>query len=461
MPLLPAALFILLLLAGCADRGGEEGGPQPVPIHPSGWIGSHALEGTGDADSCRSCHGENLEGGLAALACTACHPFDAAAPFHRHPPPWTAALQSHRELPQALDWTSCGIAACHGQAMEGGRRGPSCFLGDYADASGQSRLCHPGEAGAPHRDGFALPGNHGPTAKADLLYCQICHARPFNAPIGGEPRFDVPRGGLADGCEDCHLPFTAHPVPWAGELSRSHATAGNLQAACARCHRLDTGAPGGDIGPGCRSCHEAASPATLSGCVSCHDAPPSGTRPPDTAGSHAAHDALPGLGGDCSPCHFGAGSGSDRHFNGSFDLNPDPAFDALGLEGGYSPESGTCGGLRCHGGLLSPVWGQETLEVSEQCRLCHQEGDAQTTGFFSGEHPFHVALFPQTGRHPCTPCHDPVLLRGPHFLDLRTPQFEAPASATLVPALLFEPPIQRCDPQDGGLTGCHGNRDWQ
>lgn len=422
--------------------------------HPAGWSdpaqhGAAAKDTPGPGrglERCRACHGSDFKGIGTAASCFACH---ATAPHS--PAPWrifAGSPSTHRHTDtNSLNAQTCAL--CH---LNNARlvtpvpvppgATPGCF---------NNSLCH-GNVGAPHVVPFTDPALHGPPAKADLTFCQGCHGQ--SGGPGSNPRFNIPIGSLATGCEgaNCHNVGTAHPDPakgftfWAG-----HRTAGNLAVACALCHGATLG---GGTGPACSTCHTIGSPLTIGNCGSCHGNPPP---PPAEANfTHREHDTLaPNLTGKCDTCHTGAGSGTVLHFNGVINVIPSPTFYAKSGTASFDATSGTCTNISCHGGITTPPWKTGLINVSTDCTSCHTFGTTQYNSYFSGQHQKHIV---EVGLA-CTVCHDTVKLAVNHFTTLDTHAMEGPASATLKTATQYNGTT--CNPQAGGLTGCHGQESWR
>jgi hypothetical protein len=58
----------------------------------------------------------------------------------------------------------------------------------------------------------------------------------------------------------------------------------------------------------------------------------------------------------------------------------------------------------------------------------------------------------------CTVCHDTTKLAVNHFTTLNTAAMEGPASATTATALGYNG--SSCNPDAGGLSGCHTSKNW-
>ncbi len=241
-----------LIFTGCGD--GNSDAPPSNGAHSASWIKDHpsAALATADFADCVTCHADNLQGSGNAVSCYSCHAYNTGTDFRVHPDTWLTAFTSHRG---AADKTTC--ANCHGADLSGSQAAPSCLTASF-DGLG----CHaggPGEAIHP-LDGSYLDGTaHGPTAKADLVVCQGCHAEAGGK--GSNPRFNVGiLSGNGTGCEFCHGATLAHPPEWLGLNSLTfHGTSANMANACALCHGIDLNGIGG-VGVSCLSCHSSPVP---------------------------------------------------------------------------------------------------------------------------------------------------------------------------------------------------------
>ena len=381
------------------------GGPSAPHAIPYTDAALHGPDAKADLKACQVCHGTpgtiRFDGGSASTGCSAtgCHPAAGA-----HPTRWQGAnditpayASTHRNAGQQN--TNCSI--CHD--FTSGRTAPdpdapSCFSANFTNADGSTTGCHPGGAGAPHALPFTDGDLHGPDAKADLAYCQECHAQPFDGGPGSNPRFNVAIGNLNNGCEDCHTVNTAHPAPlWTGAAANSHKTAGNLGVACALCHGASLD---GGVGPACADCHTAGDPLTNKNCTSCHEDPPDGNSRPNRDVSHSVHNALAKVSGQCLTCHNGSGTNTQAHYDtsGPANVNMLPTYQAQNGTLNYNSD-GTCSGVRCHGGLRTRAW-TETIDVDTECVLCHQRGVSQYSPD-SGKHNLHL-----NKGFDCTDCHN-------------------------------------------------------
>ncbi len=375
-------------LFGCGKVNDQATSLESSGKHPGNWLTGHRPAYRQNPDQCRECHGRDLKGGISKVDC----------------------------------FNQAGLGQCHA-----GGHGPR---------------------NVPHQLPFKDGTIHGPVAKADLTYCQICHGTAGGP--GSNPRFDVPLGSLKNGCEDCHDPFTAHLIVegfssgWPG-----HTTAGNMGNSCTLCHGIDLT---GGVGPGCNTCHTALPPTTVptpGTCVSCHAKPPA-------SGNHTIHNALSGVTNVCSTCHNGAGSGTAKHNNGTADVAFVVAYNAKSGTATRNSNS-SCSNVSCHGGVTTPAWGGI---LANGCFSCHTAGTTQYNSYNSGQHTRHII----TVGLQCADCHDMTVTVGGarHFSGLGTPAFELAPSATI-----RVPGYPSCNPGTFPTTGtysvgvCHVSETWR
>jgi hypothetical protein len=261
----------------------------------------------------------------------------------------------------------CDAAACHGNdaAHQLSDSGLAVELGAYG--SGGSSVPHP-------LDGSYLQGaNHGPDAKADLTFCQVCHGEAGGP--GSNPRFNVginSAGGT--GCEACHTQNYAHPQDgWAGPDGTFHYSAGNIQNACTLCHGVNLDGVGG-VGSTCLNCHSSATTFTLD-CTNCHGSPPDGTAD-DAAPIGVNHGNVSNISSHdvCVVCHGmkeSATGGSfspvanyalfddatdtnGDHWNGNINMNSDTV---------YNETNFGCDAAACHGNNVAHQLSDSGLTV--------------------------------------------------------------------------------------------------
>ncbi|PLX44826.1 MAG: hypothetical protein C0609_04840, partial [Deltaproteobacteria bacterium] len=301
----------------------------------------------------------------------------------------------------------------------------------------------PGEAPHPLDGSYLLSTNHGPDAKADLTFCQGCHAEPGGP--GSNPSFTfgiASAGGtgcVAAGCHGQGGAAEAHPAQWMGPLSvKNHYAAGNIDGACTLCHgaNLGGGADGG-IGIDCMTCHAAVAPMTLD-CTYCHG------QPPTAAEGMVDHSSVPLTShSGCLICHgvtegeqagtFNANTNyrlldkvndiPGEHWDGNIQMNSDTGYnaDAFGcgtavchlLDGHTLGNSGLLVVLGAYGGggsvsaphpldgsyLLASNHGPEARADLTFCQGCHGESGGE------GTNPrFNVGINSQGGQG-CEGCH--------------------------------------------------------
>jgi hypothetical protein len=455
------------------------GPPKPHGLYDDPNLHGTAAKGVYDALQsmiyCQNCHGRptnNFDGGMVSdpailnlaggnCASTSCHPAARA-----HPTNWQGTndiadpfthSSTHRTVNNTIIDSACSL--CHNTVSTGTGAltgAPSCYSASFQNSDGGTTGCHPtGPGNAPHVVPFTDPNLHGTAAKADLTYCQQCHAESGGA--GSNPRFNVAVGNLVNGCEDCHIAGAAHPpaVPvgtpgipsvdrWTfrGDLTstrRTHFAAGNVMTACTLCHGANLNGTGG-TGPSCLTCHADTVQFALN-CNACHGTPPSAatnvpgatpvnhTTVTDQAGFNSAHD-------ECTTCHgakdVGTGSLSvvgteyqlfDRtvallnqggdHLDGNIEMNgPTPATGA-----GYNEGSFSCDNA-CHSELSPYVLSDSSLPVEygnygnspgAGCTFCHgypPDGTPDLTGATPVDHTAvtnPVSFL--TAHNDCSTCH--------------------------------------------------------
>ncbi|MBI2353746.1 MAG: CxxxxCH/CxxCH domain-containing protein [Deltaproteobacteria bacterium] len=463
---------------------GQGFGDRSCHVHPTGYRnpGSHGADAKGFGVSlglsrCQGCHGSRYAGGLlSGVSCSSsaslsdpafgCHGIGAP-----HAANWAASTV------HAHTTTDPGNAPACAQCHAGGRfltnlpppppqpsgTAPGCF---------NNTLCH----GSLHPSGWINPAQHGAAAKANLIFCQRCHADNPSGGPGSNPRFNVAIGRLSAGCETCHKALTAHPpvmqIPAVFGISSPdplgtpwfrHGTATNFDA-CKLCHGADldgvNGVPGASR---CRKCHVSALPTTINQCRSCHGQPPNGTLYPNNGNTHTSHAALNvAAGALCGECHQGLGTGTLDHFNraraGTAGVQGGPvAFGGLLSRAGGAAPSFTLATLRCdntycHGTtlasnspppaavILSPTW-NSPYPAGTRCGRCHgfPPANAVHGGF--------------TGNTPCNGCHGHVSASNDGFGD---PGRHVNGVIDLSPGVhAFPNPGSAHKGSSTGCTACH------
>jgi predicted CxxxxCH...CXXCH cytochrome family protein len=245
--------FVYLLLigalfaAGCST-GADNSGLALVDErgdHPAGFVATHgALALPDDGSKCRSCHGDDLRGGISGVSCStasfdgqACH---AGGPTPANHQPIATWVNAHQGEAAALrpTFSGCNTTLCHGATLQGGV-GPSCFSASYSGF-----LFHPAgwylsDAGD-HRAFVAANG----TATCSLAACHgaTLHADPPDAT--GPSCFRATWGALA-----CHAggPGTGGG-PTVEGAHNEHLALGTIVGGtnvidCATCHSAPGGPP--------------------------------------------------------------------------------------------------------------------------------------------------------------------------------------------------------------------------
>jgi predicted CxxxxCH...CXXCH cytochrome family protein len=481
------SLILLVAFAGIAGCGDDQssGGMSSPPdwvVVPSG--GRHAKSATltyianDGSSSCIECHGADLSGGTSQVSCfgnpTGCH-HGPVADWVVSPP----AAQNHgvaaKKAPGSSGFASCQI--CHGA--------------DFRTPRGDgSRTCYSCHGLAPHPNGpwrasaGSLYGHVG-TDNANASVCYDCHAytgtaNPNNPHIPPTP---APTG-TAPGCYNgtmCHNdssgPAAANHLTPFDNTDHYSVDSTTFQANCGVCHAV-TGTSPVSGAPLCTTCHTAGSPLAALNCTSCHGDPPSGAAYPNVAGEHAVHGALPGV-GVCNPCHNGLEAGSPAHYeranarDGKNALRVPPgdvaflaAYDAESGQASFDAANRTCSNVICHGGQATPDWQTaiaNAIDVPNACLACHTSGTSQYNSYNSGKHGRHLdsGIFGVglSAAAKCKLCHDEAKVNvSGHFQNLATPGFEQSPQETILLAVGYNG--DTCNPQAGGLTGCHGNKKW-
>jgi predicted CxxxxCH...CXXCH cytochrome family protein len=198
-------------------------------------------------------------------------------------------------------------------------------------------------------------------------------------------------------------------------------------------------------------------------CTSCHNDPPDGGSRPNRDGSHGVHDALAKVSGQCLVCHNGSGTNTAFHYDesGPADVSMLSTYQALNATLSYNADE-TCSGVRCHGGLRTPKWSTETIDVDTECVKCHERGVSQYSPD-SGRHGLHL----REG-FDCTDCHnagdpagDPVEgsvqpLYVSHFVGLDTSGLEGDPGDTIRKFMNYTAGASQPSCTFGRFTRCHG-----
>jgi predicted CxxxxCH...CXXCH cytochrome family protein len=456
-----------------------------APHPPGPWRGptyTHINTNTENAQVCAQCHfpgspnnpsnhpATPAEEGTppGCFNSTLCHG-DTAAP-HALGTSWRDPNPQFHGLTAKQDLAHC--QGCHGAP------GTTLFDGGTASTSCQTSTCHARAKAHPipwYQASQPFPGyvvSHRDSGNRDVA-CAICH-NTDGPGTGADPSAPSCSSTSFSGvlCHSAGGGGANHPVPFPGAIHTSTDQT-SFNADCSACHAI-TGASPNSIAPLCTLCHQSMTTLPFTNCTSCHTRPPSGTDYPDVAGGHARHDALANVTGVCDTCHNGLGSGTAGHYDRA---NARPGKDALRVPPGdvvflatYNAKAGpaafddttlACGNVSCHGGVTTPNWQTATanaIDVPNACLSCHVSGTSQYNSYFSGQHDRHLNAFGLSATA-CKQCHDVAKVNvSGHFQNLATPAFEQPAAETILPAVGYNG--MSCDPNKGGLTGCHKKENW-
>ncbi len=419
-----AAVLLLVGLFACStgrDGGGSLNLVNAQGNHPAGFINTHPGLALSAIDQCKTCHGQDLAGGISKASCftAACH--------HDAVPGWALPGTHGLRAKRAPDGTGGGFAACqlcHGTDFLGGGSATACgschttnaphpgkpwhtalsnhtttdplnapvcvqchFPGAAANPAGHpatpapagtapgcfnNTMCH-GNAQAPHPLGTAWTqptsaAFHGLEAKKDLAACQSCHGTP------GTPKFDG--GSASTKCTTCHVEAKAHPTVWnkaanvafPGFVS-SHRNAAKMDSTCNLCHDYTKGRTAPD--PAAPSCF-----STSNNGAACHfngPGQPNHTIPfatsLHTASTQSTFDA------NCTICHAVSGTSPSRaplcttcHQSGS------PLTQTNCTSCHAAPPAGTTFPN------VAGVHGKHTVlaGVTGDCAACHEGSDSGT-----------------------------------------------------------------------------------
>ncbi|MBL7052243.1 MAG: hypothetical protein ISS00_00670 [Candidatus Marinimicrobia bacterium] len=219
-------------------EGGANGHPKNIDFLSPTYEDFHgnfiSEDGLEELEHCKICHGNELDGGFANVSCYLCH----AGGVSGHPEISNHLVYGNADFhglayPDEIDHCK----TCHGENLDGGNAGVSCYL------------CHAGGvSGHPEISNHLVYGNadfHGLAYPDEIDHCKTCH---------GE-NLDGGNAGVC--CYKCHAGgVSGHPD------SLSYMTFGNIEfhgneiediARCERCHgeNLD----GGIVELDCTTCH--------------------------------------------------------------------------------------------------------------------------------------------------------------------------------------------------------------
>ena len=179
-----------------------------------------------------------------------------------------------------------------------------------------------------------------------------------------------------------------------------------------------------------------------SNCTACHSQPPDGTASPNLDGSHSAHKLVSSIGTDCTICH------QDATHNGAVEVVIPATYDASSAMATANGD-GTCSNISCHGGQVTPVWGNGSLSLTSDCTSCHSSGTAQYNSYDSGQHRLHRSKN-------CTVCHNTSRMPD-HIGNLATDTFEVTPASTVGGSGTS---VGSYDGTSCSSIACHGSENW-
>lgn len=119
--LITVTIAATFALSGCGDAN-KQAVFSPESGHPANWSTGHKTAGKVNTESCFECHGEELDGGISKVSCTQCH---LGSPGKVHPLQWGSfAYARHGVYVTANSSDSC--KTCHGAQLQGSGTAPNC-----------------------------------------------------------------------------------------------------------------------------------------------------------------------------------------------------------------------------------------------------------------------------------------------------------------------------------------------
>jgi len=388
---------------GANFAGGTQSPPcvtchSTIVVHKAGIVDEASPDFHGksnlinDFTQCKTCHGNNFQGGLNSPSCSNCH---KSIDVHKtgFVDPASANFHGKYQLKNGL----ADCSSCHGASLTGGTQSPSC------------KTCH--ATIDVHKAGIVDPNSANFHGKYPLVNgfteCKTCHGDNFQG------------GKNAVACTTCHSTITVHKTGVTDPNSANFhgkflmANGWNIST-CANCHGSNF--TGGTQSPTCATanCHNSAQgPAACNTCHGDFNNPSQVSPPRDLngntstsspgVGAHVKHLAAfaNGIQLACSECHtVPADVNANGHLgtDGKAEIN----FGAFSNKlGGSSYDFGTnkCANTYCHGNFelkkadassvaqnqytadkmvgnkRSPQW--NLLDGSEvKCSSCHGKSDS-------------------------------------------------------------------------------------
>ena len=407
-PVAPGAVLFLLgvfLAVGCSTSATNSGTNlvDAQGNHVAGFFAAHPALAQPDGEVCRSCHGDDLRGGIAGVSCfsasrngVGCH---ASGPVF-HPATWVD--------PRAL-----GTAAFHGTAFlnntpVNGVQCTACHV-----LNDKCTQCHFTFAAAPVRrtpvasavqhtwSAIQTAGHGAPEFFNDNAVrpvCQTCHET-YN------------RFSLSPFCHNCHEPFPSfHPAGWENPDNHGSSAKGAPSpdrgfTYCQTCH--GTGFAGAGNAPSCinnAACHGlSGNPATPAALNQAPHSPRQWRTSASTPRTHTTTSSDSGNATVCFACHVNL-----SNYIG-------PPSPPTGFVFDPNAPAGCFNNSTCHGGTvphpLGAAWltgaqhGQTAKADLAYCQGCH--GNPATPA--PGSNPrFNVTINPGNPNSNCENCHEPT-----------------------------------------------------
>src|ERR1700693_2361765 len=125
IPIIIIAILGLMMLAACGTSTSNKNTTFDAEkgTHSADWLPQkHCLAARADLNSCKECHGDNLDGGLAGVNCMQCH---LGSPVSVHPLSWQdnsttpLGVVKHRWYVIKYGTISCANINCHGSGLRG------------------------------------------------------------------------------------------------------------------------------------------------------------------------------------------------------------------------------------------------------------------------------------------------------------------------------------------------------
>jgi predicted CxxxxCH...CXXCH cytochrome family protein len=369
--------------------------PKPYTVHINGWMdtgntdqfhGRVLRQAVYNLTGCQACHGQDLSGGTANVACQSCHPSGVMACNTCHGSAANAAPPRNLDYLSATSLVTVGAHQSH--VMDGAmHKGFPC------------QVCHTTPT---------QPGDEGHYQKGGKL---LTGPAPVIVQSGFAGQFSWDRANATCTNSYCHAPFQDAS---AAQINPVWTAVGQNQAPCGSCHGVPP--PGHGPDTRCQTCHRPAFigdqprsalhangqvdlAAPPGSCVGCHGSGDNPAPPVDllgrsdtslqTVGAHREHvSALHKVSAPvaCNECHLVP---TELHSPGHIDTGaPAEVFPsgagtlarADGATPSYDPSTATCTSY-CHGSGAklsqdisptvnrSPKWNGGPGEAA--CGSCH------------------------------------------------------------------------------------------